>query len=308
MKKNKLLVVDGNSLLFRAYYASAYSYNGLSNLKTTTGVPTNAILAFNRMLINIINKLKPTHILIAFDAAKKNKRHELYSDYKAGRSETPHDLIPQFKIVREMLDCMNIKWFELEGWEADDIIATSSKKFNDKNTEIKILSSDKDLLQLVTTNVSFISTKSGAVKLEEINFDNFKEKLNLHPNQIVDFKGLAGDPSDNLPGITGVGEKTATKLLSDFESLNRLYDNLDKLSPKLQERLTNGKKMAMLCRELAILKTDLDLPFLTKDLLWSQTISKKLLKFYFKYELLSLFKRDRDDFSHPLDTISNMIV
>ena len=305
---NKLLIVDGNSLLFRAYYASAYSYNNNSVLKTSTGIPTNAILSFNRMLVNTISKLEPTHILVAFDAAKKNKRHELYNDYKAGRSETPMDLIPQFKIVREMLDCMNIKWLELEGWEADDIIATASKSFQKNNTKIEILSSDKDLLQLVDENTSFLSIKSGSTILDRVDLANFKDKIHLEPSQIVDFKGLAGDSSDNLPGIVGIGSKTANKLLSDFKTLDNIYNNLDKLSPKLQEKLKNGKEMALLCQKLALLNIDLKLPFQIEDLVIDRKINKDLFNFYLKYELNSLIKRDKDSLNEGSTTINNMII
>ncbi|MCR8612974.1 MAG: hypothetical protein NC236_00635 [Mycoplasma sp.] len=289
--KEEILIVDGNSLLFKAYYATAYS--GTENImRSKDGIATNAIYLFNIMLSTIIQRDKPSHVMVAFDAAKKTRRHELLESYKGNRATTPEDLIPQFSMVREMLTLMKIKWYEVVGWEADDIIATLAKKSISSNIAVKILSTDKDLLQLVDENITVLANKRGVKTIEVYTSDNFYEKVGIAPNQVADYKGLVGDPSDNLPGVKGIGNKTAIKLLNKYDTLEGIYEKIDELTNSIKNKLETSKKMAFLCKKIATLKFDVEIPFKYDDLKFERYVSENLLKFYEKFNLNSLYKRD----------------
>lgn len=286
---NKLLLVDGNSLLFRAYYGTIYK----SALKTSKGIPTNAIHAFSRMLISIIRKLDPSHILVAFDAAKKTKRHDKYEEYKAGRAKAPEDLVPQFKIVRDLLTSMNIKWYEKEGWEADDIIATLAKMGDDKEYEVQILSSDKDLLQLVSENICVLNNKSGVQVIDFYTKSNFYDKTGIYPEQVTDYKGLVGDSSDNLPGIKGIGDKTAVKLLEKYHSLENILENIESIQGATRTKIESNYEMGLKCKEIATLIYDVPLDFSLDDLkrkFLNGNENPELEKFLESFELFSIIK------------------
>ncbi len=286
---NKILLIDGNSLTYRGYFATAFSPAGI--LTTSDGIPTNAVLSMNNMLSNIIYTESPTHILIAFDAKKKTRRHDIFPDYKGGRSKTPQELIQQFPIVKEMIAQMGIKWFETEGWEADDIIATVAKESSEKGHQVQILSSDKDLLQLVDENIEVLFNNKGVRDLNVINNNNFFETQGHYPNQVADMKGLVGDASDNLPGVKGIGIKGANKLLEKYGTVENIYRNIDEIKGATQTKLINDKEMAMMCRDIATLKFDVEIPYEFDDYAYRFKVTQELIDFYEKYELKSLVNK-----------------
>ncbi|WP_078555458.1 DNA polymerase I [Bacillus alkalicellulosilyticus] len=242
---NKLVLVDGNSIAYRAFFA-------LPLLNNDKGVYTNAVYGFTMMLLKVIEEEKPTHMLVAFDAGKTTFRHNTYGEYKSGRQKTPHELSEQFPYIRKVLDAFNISRFEVENYEADDIIGTLAKQAEAQEWDVKIYSGDKDLLQLVTNKVTVSLTRKGVTNVETYNVDGIKEKYGITPEQIIDMKGLMGDSSDNIPGVPGIGEKTALKLLKEFASVEKVLDSIDQISgKKMKERLEENKEQALMSKELA---------------------------------------------------------
>jgi len=243
---NKLVLIDGNSLSFRAFYA-------LPLLSNKAGIHTNAILGFAKLLEKIIREEQPTHFLVAFDAGKTTFRHSKYSEYKGGRQKTPPELSEQFPYIRQLLDAYHIKHYELENYEADDIIGTLSKEAGQNDFETIIVTGDRDLTQLATQNVTIYYTKKGVTDVDHYTPEFIAEKYNgLKPIQIIDMKGLMGDSSDNIPGVAGVGEKTAIKLLNQFDSVEGVYENIDKVSgKKLKEKLELSHEDALMSKDLA---------------------------------------------------------
>lgn len=243
---NKLVLIDGNSLSFRAFYA-------LPLLSNKAGIHTNAILGFAKLLEKIIREEQPTHFLVAFDAGKTTFRHSKYSEYKGGRQKTPPELSEQFPYIRQLLDAYHIKHYELENYEADDIIGTLSKEADQNDFETIIVTGDRDLTQLATQNVTIYYTKKGVTDVDHYTPEFIAEKYNgLKPIQIIDMKGLMGDSSDNIPGVAGVGEKTAIKLLNHFDSVEGVYENIDKVSgKKLKEKLELSHEDALMSKDLA---------------------------------------------------------
>ena len=256
----KLVLIDGNSLLFRAFYA-------LPLLHNEKGVYTNAVYGFTNILLNILDEEKPTHMLVAFDAGKTTFRHSTYKEYKGGRQKTPPELSEQFPITRELLDAFHIKHYELDLYEADDIIGTLSQAGDDEKWEVKVISGDQDLLQLVTDHVTVVLTKKGVSDVESYTPASLQEKMELSPEQIIDLKALMGDSSDNIPGVPGVGIKTATKLLKEYKTLDNVYDNLEKISgKKLKENLATYKEDAFLSRDLATINQTSPIEITLNDL------------------------------------------
>ena len=239
-------MIDGNSLSFRAFYA-------LPLLSNKAGIHTNAILGFAKLLEKIIREEQPTHFLVAFDAGKTTFRHSKYSEYKGGRQKTPPELSEQFPYIRQLLDAYHIKHYELENYEADDIIGTLSKEADQNDFETIIVTGDRDLTQLATQNVTIYYTKKGVTDVDHYTPEFIAEKYNgLKPIQIIDMKGLMGDSSDNIPGVAGVGEKTAIKLLNQFDSVEGVYENIDKVfGKKLKEKLELSHEDALMSKELA---------------------------------------------------------
>ena len=248
---NKLVLIDGNSLSFRAFYA-------LPLLQNKAGIHTNAIYGFAMLLEKILKEEQPTHFLVAFDAGKTTFRHETYGEYKGGRQKTPPELSEQFPYVRQLLDAYQIKRYELENYEADDIIGTLSTKASNENFETIIITGDRDLTQLATDNVTIYYTKKGVTDVDHYTPQFIAEKYDgLEPKQIIDMKGLMGDTSDNIPGVAGVGEKTAIKLLKQFSTVENVYDNIDDVSgKKLKEKLANSKDDALMSKELATINVE----------------------------------------------------
>ncbi|ATZ18273.1 DNA polymerase I [Mesoplasma melaleucae] len=284
----KILLVDGNSLLFRAYYASAYS--GVI-LKTSNGIPTNAVYSFANMLTSLVSDRDYHDVKVAFDKSKKTFRHDKLENYKAGRSATPEELIPQFQIVREFLDSANITWCEKENYEADDLIGTMARIIENhcNGFEVEILTSDKDMFQLITDKTKILLPKLGTSDLELFGEAELMTKWEVAPKHVVDLKGLMGDPSDNLKGVEGVGKKTAIKLLKEFITVEGIYENIDAISGKLQEKLINGKESAFLCKEIATINCDVEMEELKFDRI--NVNLNGLINFLEKYEMVSLVKR-----------------
>lgn len=243
---NKLVLIDGNSLSFRAFYA-------LPLLSNHAGIHTNAVYGFAMLLEKIIKEEKPNHFLVAFDAGKTTFRHSKYSEYKGGRQKTPPELSEQFPYIRQLLDAYHIKRYELDNYEADDIIGTLSRQADEEDFEIIIITGDRDLTQLATDNVTIYYTKKGVTDVDHYTPKFIAEKYNgLVPKQIIDMKGLMGDTSDNIPGVAGVGEKTAIKLLNQFESVEGVYEHIEEVTAKkLKEKLINSKADALMSKDLA---------------------------------------------------------
>ena len=280
----KMLLVDGNSMLFRAYYATVYG----RPMSTSNGIPTNAVFGFSNMLSKAVEIIQPDYLCVAFDSAKKNFRHELFPEYKGGRKETPEDLVVQFGIVREFLDAYKIARFEKEGIEADDIIGTLS--FAHPECEIAILSSDRDLLQIIDPTTSVYLMKKGISELEKMDEAALYEKYEITPSQIVDLKGLMGDASDNIPGIPSVGEKTAVKLLKQFETVEGVIEHVNEIKGKLHDTIVNYQQQAMLSKKLATIHKTADIPVDLEQFVYAPDF-KSLKEFYLKYEMNSLAKK-----------------
>lgn len=277
----KLLLLDGNSMLFRAYYATLYSHR----MTTSNGIPTNAIFGFIMMLNKAIDTIKPDGILVAWDAGKKTFRHDKFEAYKGTRKPIDEELIVQFPIAREFLDTAGICRFEIEGYEADDIIGSMAKSHPEVQTTI--LTSDRDLLQLVDDSTSVLLMKKGITDMELMDAAHFEEKYGLQPLQIIDLKGLMGDSSDNIPGVAGVGEKTATKLLQQYASVENVYAHIDEIKGKLKEKLEKDKDNAFMSKELATIYTNVKLPF-EIDQVSFEGYKESVNDFYKKYEMRSL--------------------
>lgn len=250
MTKEKLLLLDGNSLAYRAFFA-------LPLLTNDHGIHTNAVYGFTTMLQKIVEEEKPTKMLVAFDAGKTTFRHKTYSEYKGGRQKTPPELSEQFPYLRKLLDAYQIKQYELEMYEADDIIGTLSKQADEQGLEVIIVSGDKDLTQLASTNTTVYITRKGMTDIEHYTPEHIGEKYGLMPHQIIDMKGLMGDSSDNIPGVPGVGEKTAIKLLTQFPTVEEVYEHIDEVSgAKLKEKLVNNEAQAKMSKQLATINRE----------------------------------------------------
>ncbi|WP_155970748.1 DNA polymerase I [Streptococcus ruminantium] len=280
MDKNKLLLIDGSSVAFRAFFAL---YNQIDRFKSPAGLHTNAIYGFNLMLDHMMKRIEPTHILVAFDAGKTTFRTELYADYKAGRAKTPDEFREQFPFIRQMLDAMGIKHYELDQYEADDIIGTLDKMAEraDLPFEVTIVSGDKDLIQLTDENTVVEISKKGVAEFEEFTPTYLMEKMGITPTQFIDLKALMGDKSDNIPGVTKIGEKTGLKLLTEFGSLDGIYENIDRMKPsKMKENLIADKESAFLSRTLATIDTQAPIEIGLDDVLYSGPKVDELGQFY----------------------------
>jgi DNA polymerase I len=248
MEKKKLVLIDGNSIAYRAFFA-------LPLLNNDKGIHTNAVYGFTMMLMKILEDEKPTHMLVAFDAGKTTFRHKTFGEYKGGRQKTPPELSEQFPFIRELLDAYGISRYELENYEADDIIGTLSLSAEKDGYEVKVISGDKDLTQLSSPHTTVGITRKGITDIEEYTPRHVAEKYGLTPDQIIDMKGLMGDASDNIPGVPGVGEKTAIKLLKEFSTLEKLLQSIDQVSGnKLKEKLEEFKEQAVMSKELATIE------------------------------------------------------
>ena len=251
----KLMIIDGSSLLFRAFFA-------LPPLKSALGTPTNAVYGFLTMLIKLYEEIKPDYIAVAFDKGRQTFRTEMYSEYKGNRPDAPEDLRPQFSLIQDVLKALGICVIEEEGFEGDDILGSLSKKFGSSDLAVQIITGDRDNLQLVTDYSHVFLTKKGISDMLEVTLDNMAELYGYGPEKVIEMKALMGDSSDNIPGVPGVGEKTALKLINEYGDLESVYENIDNISgKKLKERLIENKDLAFLSRQLATIKTDMDLSY-----------------------------------------------
>ena len=280
MDKNKLLLIDGSSVAFRAFFAL---YHQIDRFKSPTGLHTNAIYGFNLMLDHMMKRIEPTHILVAFDAGKTTFRTEMFADYKAGRAKTPDEFREQFPFIRQMLDAMGIKHYELSQYEADDIIGTLDKmaERTDIPFDVTIVSGDKDLIQLTDENTVVEISKKGVAEFEEFTPAYLMEKMGITPTQFIDLKALMGDKSDNIPGVTKIGEKTGLKLLTEFGSLEGIYEHIDSMkASKMKENLIADKEQAFLSRTLATIDTQAPIEIGLDDIVYQGPRIEELGQFY----------------------------
>ena len=283
---NKIILVDGNNLLFRSFYATAYQGVIMKNSK---GFPTNALYGFINMMHKIIEEEAPSYIMVAFDKGK-TFRHDKYEEYKAGRSEMPDELRLQFPKAKEVLDALGIKYFEIENYEADDIIGTLSLEVEKRDDFVAtIISSDKDLLQLVSDKVVMkLLKQSGHIMMTKEEFINTYQ---VPPIRMIDLKALMGDSSDHIPGVKGIGEKTAINLLSKFQSLDNLYNHIDEVTGKTKEKLENDKKSAYMSYDLATIYREVPLGFTLEDCKYTRENTKEFRNILEEFEFHSLLKK-----------------
>lgn len=279
---NKLVLIDGNSLINRSFYATP-------PLSAKDGTPTNAVYAFVNMLVRIIGDIKPRYMLVAFDRKEPTFRHEMYADYKGTRKPMPEDLRPQIDLMKKVLDTMGISRYEQAGIEADDIIGSMAKRY--KGDTI-IITGDKDSFQLVDETTSVYFTRRGITETEIYSNENFKEKTGIEPIQIIDLKSMMGDSSDNIPGIAGVGEKTALSLVEKYGSLENLYSHIDELSGKLKEKVENSKDIAFLSKTLATINVKLDIPVKDEDMGYSFPFGAATKKLFIDLDFKNVLRRE----------------
>ncbi|MCM3539863.1 DNA polymerase I [Priestia endophytica] len=271
----KLVLVDGNSIAYRAFFA-------LPLLSNDKGIHTNAIYGFTTILTRILEEEKPTHMLVAFDAGKTTFRHKTFTEYKGGRQKTPPELSEQFSFIRELLDVYGISRYELTNYEADDIIGTLSLIAEKEDFEVKVITGDKDLLQLVSPKTTVAITKKGITEVDAFTPEKMDETYGISSNQIIDMKGLMGDKSDNIPGVEGIGEKTALKLLKEFGSVEEVLNSIDQISgKKMKERLEENKETALMSKELATIMRDSPIEI---------ALAETEYKGYDKEKLVALYK------------------
>ena len=282
----KIVLIDGNNLVFRSYYATAYSGVIMRNSK---GFPTNALYGFINMMNKIIREDKPEYILVAFDKGK-TFRHSEYDEYKAGRSDTPDELKQQFPVAKDVLNAMGIKYFEIDNYEADDIIGTlSSMAHKDPDFDCEIVSSDKDLLQLIEDDVVVRSPKNNDYIIYDRN--TFKDTYEVEPIRMIDLKALMGDTSDNIPGVAGIGEKTAIKLIKEYDNIDNLYEHVDEIKGKVKDKLIEGKKSCYVSRDLATIIKDVKLGFSLEDTKYLGINNLKFKSILEELEFNSLLKK-----------------
>lgn len=282
---DKYLIIDGSSILFRAFYA-------LPPMSTKTGKSTNAVLGFLNILLKALELIEPTGVGVCFDLSGPTFRSDIYADYKANRSPAPEELSEQFGYIKEILTAFKVNYYELPGYEADDIAGTLAKELSNADNEVYLLTGDKDYLQLVNESTKLLYTKTGISDLGIYDVETIYSEMGISPNQIVDLKALMGDKSDNIPGIPGVGEKTALKLIQEFGSVENLYENIENLKiNKTNQRIIDNKDIAFISKELSKIDTDVSLDFKISDLKLVKYDDILLGEVLSKYELNSIMKR-----------------
>ncbi len=286
MNVKKVILVDGNNLLFRSYYATAYSGNIMKNSK---GFPTNGLFGFVNMINKIISEESPNYMVVAFDIGK-TFRHEQYDDYKGGRSETPEELKMQFPVAKEILTAMGIRYLEVPGYEADDIIGTYAKMI-DETEEFQglIVSSDKDLLQLITPDITvkLLKSKDHIMMTPQTFLDTYE----IPPIRMIDLKGLMGDASDNIPGVKGIGEKTAIKLLKEYDTIENLYEHVESIKGATYNKLVEGRDSAFMSKEIATIYKEVPVPLTLSQLELTTSNNAELIKLYTELEFHSFIKK-----------------
>lgn len=286
---NKLVLIDGNSIIYRAFFA-------LPLLHNDKGIYTNAVYGFTTILLGILKEEKPTHMLVAFDAGKTTFRHKTYKEYKGGRQKTPSELSEQFPILKELLDAFLIRHYQLDQYEADDIIGTLATEAKEKKWDVTVITGDKDLLQLVSDNVTVNLTKKGISNVDRFTPALTREQMGVLPEQIIDLKALMGDNSDNIPGVPGVGQKTAVKLLNEHKTLEALYDHVEDVSgKKLKEKLIAHKDDAYMSKELATINCDSPLEIGLDNLVFDDFDASKVRSIFKDLGFQSLLEKVKMD-------------
>lgn len=282
----ELILIDGNSLLFKAFYATSYTGNYMVN---RNGIPTNGVYGFARMVEKIIST-NPKYVIVAFDYGKKTFRNELLDTYKATRKETPQELVPQFALAREYLTAHNITWYEIEGYEGDDIIGTLVDFGEKNNLKVSVYTGDKDANQLISPQTTIYRTVKGVTELDIYNEQTLLDKYGLKPDQFRDFLGLMGDSSDNIPGIKGVGEKTALKLLHQYGTIEGLQEHQDEIKGKMGEKIRAGMEDALMSKKVATILRDIPIDVDLEKATYHGYDYETLKSFYEKYDMNSLIK------------------
>lgn len=275
--QQKILLVDGMALLFRGFFATSYRGNFMLNEE---GVPTNGVYQFLRYLLDAVDTFQPTHVICCWDMGSKTFRTSMYDNYKANRSEPPIELIPQFDLVKEVVDAFDMPNIGIENFEADDCIGTLAKQFS-LDHQVLILTGDQDILQLIEPGISVIIMRKGMGNYEVFDSENFYEKKGLQPRQIIDLKGLMGDTADNYPGVKGIGEKTALKLLQEHESIDGLLENIDALPKGVQTKIKANLDLLHLSRNLAEIRCDVPVEVPLEAAIWNfnpEKVRQKLLE------------------------------
>lgn len=265
MKRKNVLLVDGMALLFRGFFATAFRGNFM---KTSKGMPTNGVYQFMRYFLDAVNTFEPTHVICCWDMGSKIFRSDMYDGYKANRPAPPEELIPQFELIKEVVESFNMPNIGLKNFEADDCIGTLAKLYGTDN-DVLVLTGDQDILQLVDEGIRVAIMRKGQGNYEVFDHENFYEKKGIHPNQVIDLKGLMGDSADNYPGVKGIGEKTATKLLQEYETIDGLLENVDQLPKGVQTKIKANLDMLHLSRTLAEIKCDVPISCELDSALWA---------------------------------------
>ena len=287
-----VILIDGHSIAFRAFYALPDS------LVTKEGFPTNVIHGFLMMISKIIKDFDTDKLIITWDVSKKTFRTDLYKDYKGNRKSAPDEFKVQVKVLQKLIEKFNIPQVSVEGYEADDVLGTLSKSFNDNNEEVLIVTGDRDSFQIIGDKSNVLYTKRGITEVERFGKAEFKEKYKISTSQYIEYLGLKGDSSDNIPGLPGVGEKTAINLLSDYENIENIYKNLDDLTPKLRDTFQENKDLLMLSKDLATIKRDLDINLpetkIKDSIFFNEQVLENAKDEIMKYELTRFLGNRKD--------------
>lgn len=282
-KKDILILIDGNALMHR-------SFHGMPPLKTKDNILVNAVYGFTTSILSAIKYFNPRYLAVTFDVSKKTFRNKIFNGYKANRAKTDDLLIKQFPLAYEVCKAMNFPILSLKNYEADDVIGTICKKVKDKVSTI-IVTGDMDTLQLIDENVQVYSLARGIKKAQLFDIEKVYEKYNFYPDQIIDYKALRGDPTDNIPGVPKIGQVTAKKLINQFHDLDNIYNNIDRINAKINQNLTNNKKIAYLSKELATINTSAPIDFNIKDAEISDYDQNKAIALFKKLEFKSLINK-----------------
>ncbi|ASN05592.1 5'-3' exonuclease [Virgibacillus necropolis] len=265
MSKPTILLVDGMALLFRGFFATSFRGNFMRN---SEGIPTNGMYQYLKYMLNAIETFNPTHVVCCWDMGSKTFRTDMMPAYKANRSKPPEELVPQFDRIKEIMDIFAIPNVGLVNYEADDCIGTLAREYAEDN-EVMILTGDHDMLQLVDSGIQVAIMKKGQGNYDVFTHENFLEKKGIVPRQVIDMKALMGDSADNYPGVKGIGEKTALKLVQEYETIDNLLENIDQLPKGVQTKIKANIDMLHLSRELAEIKCDVPITCKLDDALWN---------------------------------------
>jgi DNA polymerase-1 len=284
--KKKLAIIDGKSVFYRGYYA-------MPSLATKDGIPTGGVYGFAVLALEVLKKLKPDYVAIAWDKPKTNirRRVELYPEYKAGRKPAPPDFYEQIPVLHELLAAFGWPLYECDDYEADDIMGTLAVQASKAGIETQLITSDLDMLQLINDDVSVYALKKGLSNIELFHPNSFREKYGIEVDQFLDLKSLKGDSSDNIPGVPGIGEKGAVELLTQFKTLDGIYENVALIKDSLSKKLIAGKELAYLSKELAAIWTDAPVPLNLEEVDGSKVDPHKIQELFHKLEFKNLSRQ-----------------